>query len=1020
MATYYMDVNGSTLGFGTLDTITSNNQILTSTSALGNINTAAITFSSATTTNILSFGSLSTSANTTPGTLSTNSIGQQLAFNGLIFQGLTGTQTITYQGTTNGTLLLNGTSPFIEVTATGVLDIIRGVQGTTNWEKRGATTLRLRGVNTFSGGMTISAGTVEVGSATALGNTAGTVTMTGGKLASWTTGQWSFANPLALNGTMTLGDTLNNGDLTFTGTTSISGVTALTTASNLFLTGVVSGANAWSKAGSAILRLTNANTFSQGLSISAGTVEISNVSALGSGTVTMTGGKLSSSSTPSYFVSNAFSVSGTVSFLDATNTGYIATSGAFNIAAPATVTLNAAQQLYVSGALNSTNNAATLSLNAVSGSSYRFVGAQGTFNSQITLNSNAVVQLAEYTSGTPNQLNGATAVTLNSGSRLTYYGSTGTTVPYSLSGAGILTVVNPQTTTFSNTVSQSGPFEMVAGNGFLVNQAQKVVLSNASSVGAASYYALYSDAGATYTNLTQTIEYTGTGTATNSKIIYIDHTSNNGGTFIYRNNSSNNSTLNHTGQIRHNKPTLAETFDINAANGPMTFSSTGDAIFEASTGVLSVKKTGTYAASINGTGNYRGTVQVTEGTLNANSATALGATSGGAISVTSGATLSLGTAPTYASRSLTISGTGVSSTVGALVIANANTSQFQSITLGASGTYIRATNSGSINAPFTSNNNSIVFGASAGSNFIPFASLSNVFSGTGSVTYGSHSGDTGIVRADVRHTYTGNTTLAFGTTYVDSSLELATTGGPLGNKSLIAANTLLMTGGTLSYLGGSVDYSGRFSTAGSQQWQINTGASSVAFSSSLQGNSSLSLLGGNLSLSSDSRFSSFTGGVNLVGGTLILDAPVTYVGLTPTFSPIGVSGTITFTGGTLRYTSSNSFDYSARFSTNAGQQWKIDTNGESVVFASSLTSTGGSLLCLGGGTLNLTAANAYNSGTTLSAGTLKCSNVQSLGTGGLAQANNTTLHVTATGGKLTIQGAHTNTGTGSRTIRIGA
>ena len=195
MALWYMDVNGSSAGFGTLSQTAPNNTITATLNALGNVNTTAIAFSAAT-AHVLSFGSPSTNANTTPGTLSTNFNGVQFGFNGLVFQNLTGTQLINTAGATTGTLTLVGTNPFIEVTADGVLDINRSMVGTVNWEKRGATILRLRGNNTFSGGMTIAEGTVEVGSATALGNTAGTVTMRGGKLSSSTVTAYSFANRL--------------------------------------------------------------------------------------------------------------------------------------------------------------------------------------------------------------------------------------------------------------------------------------------------------------------------------------------------------------------------------------------------------------------------------------------------------------------------------------------------------------------------------------------------------------------------------------------------------------------------------------------------------------------------------------------------------------------------------------------------------------------------------------------------------------------------------------------------------
>ena len=284
------------------------------------------------------------------------------------------------------------------------------------------------------------------------------------------------------------------------------------------------------------------------------------------------------------------------------------------------------------------------------------------------------------------------------------------------------------------------------------------------------------------------------------------------------------------------------------------------------------------------------------------------------------------------------------------------------------------------------------------------------------MTYGSHSLDTGTVNADVRHTYTGNTTLAFGTTSVASAQELPGTGGPLGNKSLTAANTLLMTGGTLSYLDGNVDYSGRFSTAGGQQWRIAAGTATT-FATALVGASSLRLFGGSLTLSSAS--STFSGGVTLTEGTLYAGAAQSGVS-----GPLGITGTITFSPagtGVLAYTSASaSFDYSSRFATTSGQSRRINANGESVTFSTAMGGDNELRLVGSAGTLTLAVANTYTQGTTLSVGTLKCGNVTSLGTGGLAQANGTTLHVTATGGKLTIQGAHTNTGTGNRIIRIGA
>ena len=137
--------------------------------------------------------------------------------------------------------------------------------------------------------------------------------------------------------------------------------------------------------------------------------------------------------------------------------------------------------------------------------------------------------------------------------------------------------------------------------------------------------------------------------------------------------------------------TVAHTIQLtNDSSGLLSF--TGG-IDQRNTGVLTLTKTGTGPVSVSGSGTYAGSVSITTGTFNANSATALGSDAS-SVSVTSGATLSLGAAPNYSTRSLAVSGTGVSSTVGALVINNTGTSAFQSITLGGP-TYIRAVAAGS-------------------------------------------------------------------------------------------------------------------------------------------------------------------------------------------------------------------------------------------------------------------------------------------------------------------------------------
>ncbi len=154
---------------------------------------------------------------------------------------------------------------------------------------------------------------------------------------------------------------------------------------------------------------------------------------------------------------------------------------------------------------------------------------------------------------------------------------------------------------------------------------------------------------------------------------------------------------------------------------------------------------------------------------------------------------------------------------------------------------------------------------------------------------------------------------------------------------------------------------------------------------------------------------SFTGGTTLSAGTLVLGST----------GALGSTGTISFGGGTLRYSSANTGDYSARFSAAANQSYRLDTNGQSVTLASALTSSGGSLVKLGTGTLTLSANNTYSGGTTVSAGTLQLGNGGSLGSG--AVVNNATLalnrsdHPTVANA-ISGTGALTKLGTGSVTL----
>ena len=148
-----------------------------------------------------------------------------------------------------------------------------------------------------------------------------------------------------------------------------------------------------------------------------------------------------------------------------------------------------------------------------------------------------------------------------------------------------------------------------------------------------------------------------------------------------------------------------------------------------------------------------------------------------------------------------------------------------------------------------------------------------------------------------------------------------------------------------------------------------------------------------------SAANTFTGGVNINAGNLQVQGTET----PGTSGPLGKSGTITFGGGTLQYSSTNASDYSSRFATTS-QAISIDTNGQSVTFVTALMgSTAGSLTlndtAATKGALTITIANAYTGGTTISGGTLRSVGT-GLGTGPVAISGGTIAVNDGSGGVL--------------------
>ena len=234
--------------------------------------------------------------------------------------------------------------------------------------------------------------------------------------------------------------------------------------------------------------------------------------------------------------------------------------------------------------------------------------------------------------------------------------------------------------------------------------------------------------------------------------------------------------------------------------------------------------------------------------------------------------------------------------------------------------------------------------------------------------------------------------------------------GPLGSSGLLSMN-----GGYLQYsVNNQYDYSGRFNhtSTSAQKYNVDTNGQTVTWASDLTSvGGILNKNGlGTLILSGNNTYD---GGTTLAGGVVRLDNS----------NSIGSTGTISFTGGVLQFTASNTTDYSARFSTAASQAYNLDTNGQSVALATSLTSVGGSFTKTGNGTLTLSGANSYSGNTNINQGQvdvtaaniLSSSSLVSVSSGATLNlnSNNQTLKGLAGAGVVSIGTATLTIGEGS-------
>lgn len=845
---------------------------------------------------------------------------------------------------TGGTLSVAGSVSGGSITANGgaVTETAAGILsgGTTLSVTNAASTVSLSGVNTNTGNTLVSAGTLNVAagseSKSAITVSGGALNLTGGAISGGSV-------------------TANGGNVTET-TGSISGTTT------------VAVTNA-----SSTVTLNLANTNTGGDSVSAGTLALGNATALGTGTLTLTGGTINTTGTALTFT-NAQSWNGSFAYGGASNATF---SGTVALAGPSTVTVNGST-LAESGVISGAN---TLS---VGGAGNLTLSAANTFNGGLTLGGTGTLTLgnaAALGTGTFSLTNGATFNTAggytvtnaeNWNGNFTYLGSNALT----MNGAVTLGGASQFTVSGANTVTESG----IIGGGFALTKAGA---GNLTLSGANAFTGGLSLSG-TGTLTLSNASALGTGTFT----IGSGTTFNTGAVYTYTNAQIWNGNYTYSGannltftgavtlganvQVTENGQTLYE-------NGAI-----GDGGFG-----YSITKAGSSNLALGGNNTFSGGVTLGgTGTLDINSNTALGTgtfTIGGAtFNNTSGSAVSLSNAQTW-NGNFTYSGGG------------------SNVTFGVGG----VTLNGSITITATGNllteNGAITDGAStysitkAGSSTLALGG-NNTFKG------GVTLGGTGTLDINSNTALgTGTFTIGAGTTFNNTSGSAAT----LTNAQIWNGNYTYSGGSNLTFGVGGVTLNGNITITPTgnvltENGAITDGASTYSITKA--GNGTLALGGNNTFKGGVSDGATGTLAINSAGalgtGALTLVAGSTLDNLSGGAVANSNANAISF-GTTLTYTGTggNLLDLGTGTITMPGSSPTITVNNLGTLgFGGGFTGTDG-LTKAGNGTLLLYGANnTYSDATAVNAGTLSWGGAYTTSSSVINIANGATFNITNYGG----------------------
>jgi autotransporter-associated beta strand protein len=327
--------------------------------------------------------------------------------------------------------------------------------------------------------------------------------------------------------------------------------------------------------------------------------------------------------------------------------------------------------------------------------------------------------------------------------------------------------------------------------------------------------------------------------------------------------------------------------------------------------------------------------------------------------------------------SFTQAGAGTTTLTAANTYSGATTISTGTLSLGSGGTTGKLTGTTSI-----TNNSNLTINRSDAFTQATDLGADVAITGTGSFTKAG----TGTTTLTAANTYTGTTTLSAGILNLGVA-ESVGVSGPLGNSAAANPGSIVLSGGTLQYSAANThDYSGRFSTAPSQSYKINTNGQNVTWAANLTSSGGiLSISGaGTLTLSGNNTFSSdiimaANSGTLIAGHNNALGTASVSLNSNTALqiqNGITINNSLraeeqgNFKGLTL-LSGATSATYSGNISILETTPTNFDINAANGgTFTISGIISGNGFEKVGVGTVILTAANTYTGNTTVSAGTL--------------------------------------------------